>query len=54
MAFPMRTPDLRVPGLVSLVETDLVGVDFGLEWAPEESLDICLGVRGKKSNFSHT
>ncbi|CAM4500002.1 unnamed protein product [Leuciscus chuanchicus] len=51
MAFPMRTPELRVPGPVSLVETDLVevevevGVDSGLEWAQVEFLDICLGIR---------
>uniref|UniRef100_A0A8C1H3L8 Store-operated calcium entry-associated regulatory factor n=1 Tax=Cyprinus carpio carpio TaxID=630221 RepID=A0A8C1H3L8_CYPCA len=47
MAFLMRTPDLRVLGLVSLVETlvDVVGVDSGLEWAQVEFWDICLAIR---------
>lgn len=44
------TPDLRAPGLVSLVEPDLVEaasavVDSGLEWAQVEFWDICLGIR---------
>ncbi|XP_042572751.1 store-operated calcium entry-associated regulatory factor-like isoform X2 [Cyprinus carpio] len=46
-AFLTSTPDLRVLGLVSLVETpvDVVGVDSGLEWAQVEFWDICLGIR---------